>query len=150
MKKWKKRFIIIGILIFAWVFLRVWFNPENRIKHFVNANEENLQEIALAYLSGEKIPSSSERDYYKRVEIWGVQSGEYPVVKFFYSGKGIVPSGVYYGIYYSPDNMPAAVLDEGRMLKPSGKEEWMWSGYGDNGGLTKRIMENWFYFEYWF
>ena len=150
MKKWKKRLIIIGILILAWVFLKVWFNPENRIKHFVNANEKNLQEIALTYLSGEKLPSSSERDYYKGVEVWGVQSGEHPVVKFFYSGKGIVPSGVYYGFYYSPDNVPAAILDVGRMLKPSGKEECMWSGDGDNGGLTIRIMENWFYFESWF
>ena len=150
MTKWKKRLIIIGILILAWVFLRLWFHSEIRIKHFVNSNERNLQEIALTYLSGEKIPSSSERDYYKSVEIWGVQSGEHPVVKFFYSGKGIVPSGVYYGFYYSPDNVPAAILDEGRMLKPSGKEEWMWSGDGDNGGLTKRIMENWFYFESWF
>ena len=150
MKKWKKKLIIIGILILAWIFLKLWFNPETRIKHFVNANEENLKEIALTYLSGEKILSLSERDYYKGVEIWGVQSGEHPVVKFFYRGKGIVPSGVYYGFYYSPNNLPAAILDEGRMLQSSGKEEWTWSGEGDNGGMTKRIGENWFYFESWF
>lgn len=149
MKKWKKSFVIIAVLLLTGSFLRLYFLPERKIIHFVNTNEEALKELALDYLSGEKY-YLGEPVFCKNVEMKGVKNGDHPIVEFYHSGFGIAPSGVYYGFYYSPDNVPVAILDYDSLLKPSGYEEWMWSGAGDNGGMTKRIKENWFYYEAWF
>ena len=149
MKKRHKIFVFIGIILVVGIILKTYFTPETRIISFVKTNEEDLHEIALDYLA-DRILTYGEEQYYKNVEICGVRDSEYPVVEFFYSGKGIVPSGVYYGFYYSPDDEPVAVMDYGRLLTLSGDEEWTWSGSGDNGGRTGRIIENWFYYETWF
>ena len=150
MKKWQKSIFFIGILIITGTFLNLCTNPEIRIKNFVKKYESDLREIAMGYLSGEKYIFLGQEESYKGVKVEGLQDGEYPIVKFFYSGKGIVPSGVYYGFYYSPDDMPVSVMDGGRPLKSLSEDEWEWTGVGDNGGITKRIKENWFYYEAWF
>lgn len=150
MKKWKKSFTIVTILILAGVVLKLCTNPEIRIKNFVSKHESDLQEIAVDYLSGEKYILLGQEESYKGVKIEGLQDGEHPIVKFFYSGKGIVPSGVYYGFYYSPDDMPVPVMDGDRLLTSVSEDEWEWTGIGDNGGRTKRIKPNWFYYEAWF
>ena len=148
MKKWKKHLIIVSTLIIAMLFFKLCTNPELRIRQFVNRHEENLYTIAEPYLEGEKY-FLGEYEIYKGVTVKGLQKEEHPVVEFFYSGKGIVPSGVYYGFYYSPDDVPVAIMDEGCLLTSVAQDEWEWNGYGDNGGRTKRIKENWFYYECW-
>jgi len=150
MKKWKKSLTIVTILILAVVVLKLCTNPEIRIRNFLNKHEEDLQEIARTYLSGEKYILLGQEESYKGVIVKGFQDGEHPVIEFFYSGKGLVPSSVYYGFYYSPDDMPVSVMDGNRPLKSVSEYEWEWTGVGDNGGITKRIKENWFYYEAWF
>ena len=117
MKKWKKSLTIVTILILAGVVLKLCTNPEIRIRNFVSKHESDLREIAMDYLSGEKYILLGQEESYKGVKVQGLQEGEHPIVEFFYSGKGIVPSGVYYGFYYSPDDMPVPVMDGERLLK---------------------------------
>ncbi len=150
MKKWKKSFTIVTILILTGVVLKICTNPEIRIKNFVSKYESDLQEIAVDYLSGEKYTFLGQEEFYKGVKVEGLQDGDHPIVEFFYSGKGIVPSGIYYGFYYSPNDVPVAVMDEERPLQNVSEDEWEWIGIGDNGGRTKRIKPNWFYYEAWF
>ena len=30
------------------------------------------------------------------------------------------------------------------------ENEWTWKGVGDNGGLTRKICDTWYYYEAWF
>ena len=80
----------------------------------------------------------------------GVFQGEQKIVQFYFSGKGLVPSSTYYGFYYSEENTPAAFQNVSEELEPVSENEWTWSDGTDNGGMTKRIVDNWFYYEAWF
>ena len=87
---------------------------------------------------------------FKNVEVDGLFKGEHDIVQFFYSGFGIAPATKYYGFYYSEDDEPAAFQNINITLVEKGKNEWEWSDGTDNGGITIRIKENWFYYEAWF
>lgn len=121
-------------------------NPERNIRSFVKANEAELVEIAEQYLDYEQ----GLDKYYKKVEIDGVFEGEYPIVQFYYSGFGIAPLGTYYGFYYSPDDAVTTYCNEDYPVKMCADGEWEWSGVGDNSGVTKKIQDNWYYYEAWF
>jgi len=56
------------------------------------------------------------------------------VVAFYMGGFGLAPSSVYYGFYYSPEDIPVGT-GEGQLVKAEGDNAgWSWQGYGDNGG----------------
>lgn len=148
MKK-QKRFFAGGLVVVGaallFVVLSMIFcsgNEEKKITKFVTANQTELENIALSCLNWEDAP-----DEYKGVKVEGVYPGEHPIVQFFHSGKGLVPSSVYYGFYYSKDNEPAAYQNIGSELESVSDHEWKWNDGTDNGGLTKRITDCWFYYE---
>lgn len=106
-----------------------------------------MEDIALEHLNGDETVTE-----YKGIEVKGMYSGEHPIVQFYYSGTGIVTSSTYYGFYYSKDDVPAAFQNGAYELVPASDSEWAWEEDEgtDNGGLTKRITDNWFYYEAWF
>ena len=117
-------------------------NKQTKIADFVITNESELESIALNCLDGDETIAE-----YKGVEVGGVYSGEHQIVQFDYSGSGVVPSTTYYGFYYSRDNVPTAFQNAEIELVSASDDEWTWDDGTDNGGLTKRITECWFYYE---
>lgn len=134
--------VILVAILSAFIFSR---NDEKKITDFVIANHTELENIALSYISGDETLAK-----YKGVEVEGVYSGEHQIVQFYHSGAGLVPSTTYYGFYYSKDNVPVAYQNCGYETVPASDNEWMWDDGTDNGGLTKRITDCWFYYEAWF
>ena len=89
-------------------------------------------------------------DSYQDVRVDGVFSGDERIVQFFYNGFGLAPASKYYGFYYAESGEPAAYQNTDYPLTAT-EDGWSWSAGGtDNGGLTRRITGNWFYYEAWF
>ncbi len=149
MKAKKKGIAIIfsgaGIVLLAALFFHFMGDYEGRINHFVKSNETALEEIALDQLGG--VETVSE---YQGAKIEGVCSGEHKIVQFFSGGFGLVPSSTYYGFYYSEDDVPVAYANSNNKLTVVSDNEWAWDDGTDNGGITKKISEHWYYYEAWF
>ncbi|MEA4814297.1 MAG: hypothetical protein VB112_05285 [Oscillospiraceae bacterium] len=145
MKKRNKIIVAVLLVILAIYAIKFISNPERRIKNFVNQNSEELVTVAEAYLN-----SDTRTKTYKGVEVEQVFRGDNDIVQFYYCGVGIVPASKYYGFYYSPDDVPTAYQNTNYSLSAVSDDEWEWSDGTDNGGRTKRIMKNWFYYEAWF
>jgi hypothetical protein len=142
----RNKIIIVAMLIFLTICtVRFISSPEYKIKNFVNQNSEELATIAESYLNSDVTIKT-----YKGIEVEQVFKGENDIVQFYYSGVGIVPATKYYGFYYSPDDVPVAYQNVKCKLSSVSDNEWKWSDGTDNGGRTKKLMKNWFYYEAWF
>lgn len=142
------RLLILGIgviLITGLSALVLGGNDEKKITDFVVTNRTELENIAIEFLSGDEKTTS-----YKGVEVEGVYFGEHPIVQFFYSGKGIVPASTHSGFYYSKDDVPVSFQNSEYELEAASNGEWKWDDGTDNGGVTKRITDGWFYYKVWF
>ena len=139
----KRLYVLLLVAIFGMIVLKIVFNPYAKISRFVNHNEGNLRASCEFYL---------EQDYVNKEDahVMGIYRGENKIVQFFYSGKGITPAGVYYGFYYSPDDIPVPYCNGKEELKMVSEDEWTWEDVGDNGGRIRKIRDNWYYYEAWF
>lgn len=145
MKKWNRIIIAAALIALTICAVRYIFNPERRIKSFVNQNSKELAAIAEAYLN-----SDTTTKIYKGIKVEQVFRGNHDIVQFYYGGFGIAPASKYYGFYYSPDDVPTAYQNVNCRLSVISEDEWGWFDSTDNGGRTIRIMKNWFYYEAWF
>lgn len=84
------------------------------------------------------------------VKATGIYKGDTDIVQYDFSGKGIAPASIYYGFYYSPDDIPVPYDNADYDLELKSADEWTWDGVGDNGGIIRKICENWYYYEAWF
>ena len=73
--------------------------------------------------------------------------GEHKMVEFMIDGDGVIPPAPYYGFYYSPDDVPLAFQNINVSLTEYAENEWKWTAEGDNHGITKKIINRWYYFE---
>ena len=145
----KKRIIIaifsVLVLIAVLCGFLAFQSPERRISRFVTENQADLEQLAAECLEGGTVPDS-----YQDVRVDGVFSGDERIVQFFYNGFGLAPASKYYGFYYAESGEPAAYQNTDYPLTET-EDGWSWSAGGtDNGGLTRRITGNWFYYEAWF
>lgn len=145
MKKWNKIILAATFIFLAIYAVKFISNPEYRIKSFINQNSEELVTIAESYLNSDIAIKN-----YKGVEVEQVFRGKNDIVQFYFGGVGIAPASKYYGFYYSPDDVPAVYQNVSCKLSPISDDEWEWSDGTDNGGRTKKLMKNWFYYEAWF
>ena len=141
----KKTCILLLVAIFGVVILKSLFNPYMKIARYVNHNEGNLRASCEFYLD-QKYVNKADTE----IDVMGIYGGEHKIVQFFYSEKGIAPSGVYYGFYYSPDDIPVPYCNGDEELKMVSEDEWIWEEVGDNGGRIRKIRDNWYYYEAWF
>ena len=141
----KKIGILLLIAIFGVIILKSLFNPYAKIARYVNHNEGNLRASCEFYLE-QKYVNKADTE----IDVMGIYGGEHKIVQFFYSGKGIAPAGVYYGFYYSPDDIPVPYCNGKEELKKVSEDEWTWEEVGDNGGRIRKIRDNWYYYEAWF
>ena len=68
------------------------------------------------------------------------------IVQFSTGGKGLAPSSIYIGFYYSKNDTPAS-FQNAYSLEKVGKNKWEWNDVGDNHGTTIKIRDNWYYFD---
>ncbi len=134
---------IIGIILAAvLIIVLLPKNAEEKISDFVIENQIDLEAIALEQLDG-----NNDTNSYKQAKVDGVFNS---IVQFSYSSFGITPAFKYCGFYYSQDGNPSAFQGVEVSLEQVSNNEWKWSDGTDNGGLTKKITDNWFYYEAWF
>ena len=74
--------------------------------------------------------------------------GEHPMDEFFF-GSSLLHGRQYYGCYYSPDDVPLGFQNTAVTLVPDGADCWTWRAEGDNRGMTKKLTNNWYYYEAW-
>lgn len=141
----KKRCLIFLVVISFYIVSKVLFNPYAKISRYVNHNEGNLRALCEFYLEQNPVNKADTE-----INVMGIYGGEYKIVQFFYSGKGIVPASIYYGFYYSPDDIPVPYCNGNEELEMVSEDEWTWKDVGDNGGKIRKIQDNWYYYEAWF
>lgn len=141
----KKMCLIFLVVISVYIVSKVLFNPYAKISRYVNHNEGNLRASCEFYLEQNHVNKADTE-----IDVMGIYGGEYKIVQFFYSGKGIVPASIYYGFYYSPDDIPVPYCNGNEELEMVSEDEWTWKDVGDNGGKLRKIQDNWYYYEAWF
>lgn len=135
----------IVIALLAVLFFHFMGDHEQRIERFVTSNQAALEKIALDQLSGKGTAGE-----YQGVKVEGVLPGEHKIVQFLFDAAGFVPSSTYYGFYYSEDDVPVAYANADNALTTVSEKEWAWDDGTDNGGVTKKIAEHWYYYKAWF
>ncbi|MFI3327148.1 MAG: hypothetical protein R3Y35_13410 [Clostridia bacterium] len=145
MKNKKNIIIISAIFILIISFAIVFSNTKNNINNFVLNNQDELLSISNTCLNGGVI-----EEKFKKAKLDGVFYGENDIVQFTYSSTGLAPSSKYYGFYYSENNTPVAFQNADIALTEISDDNWEWTDGTDNGGITTKIEENWFYYEAWF
>ncbi len=147
MKKLKLFWVILPLVAVLLIFVPLSIDKdiESEITAFVISNQEDLLEVSLQHLDGDTALQT-----FKTAKIDGVFGDEQLIVQFSQSTAGIAPSSRYFGFYYSVDNLPVAFQGAPNPLIRVSDEVWEWSDEADNGGITKKILENWYYYEAWF
>lgn len=129
--------IVLGLVIIITVFM----NPERRIFFMVEKNQTEYEAVAVQLLS------TGEPMEVKGVGNIKVLMGDHAMVDFYVTGFGLAPSSTYYGFFYSPDDVPLAIWNIDVELTEYAEDEWKWTEYGDNRGVTKKIVDGWYYYE---
>ena len=105
-------------------------------------NEGNLRVSCEFYLEQNHVNKAGTE-----IDVMGIYGGEYKIVQFYYSGKGIAPASVYYGFYYSPQNKPITIMavsgekeefENGYRIQDPGNEDWYY---------TEKITDNFYFYE---
>lgn len=139
MKKKNTALITGAFLTFATALI-VWNaksnTPEHRAAQFVSKNGSSFSELAD---SGQAVPAALDGI---TIHTW---SGDHLMYEFLL-GTGI-GDRQYWGVYYSPDDVPLPFQNAGVPLSANGPEAWTWRAEGDDHGATKKITAKWYYFE---
>lgn len=136
MKK-KGWILVLAFVIGAALFLNT---PERRTMGYFRIHQEELTQAAARWQRGEELSF----DPRLTVNIW---EGEHEIVEYIVVSRGLIPSGSYYGFFYSPDGVPVSFQNSGEELKRLGQYAWSWQGEGDNCGYIELIVPQWYYFE---
>lgn len=126
---WTAAAAAAAVLVISAVLLR----PENRVKRFVSEHHAALEQ---AYQT-EAVPAGIG---YQSFNFW---DGDHPMLEILL----FTHRGAYCGCYYSPDDVPLPFQNAEVGLTQTGETEWTWREKGDNHGTTRKIMDNWYYFE---
>jgi len=150
----------IGILTFGQLNADV---KESQLTKYVNENYQELEamseELLAKYQDDDLQLFVGENGYWTMVEspdenIQSIMLGEdengHRFIQYGFKSTGNVVSGRSYDIVYSPDDVPVSkwYSSEYKMEK-TGDIEWTWDGYGDNGGLIRKIRDKFYLCEDW-
>ncbi len=136
MKKRKWIWITVALIVMVAVFLLN--SPKFRANLFVALYHEDVEEGLRMH---EGVPGDDVVFLgYRSVNTW---DGEHPMTEFIIMTRG----DTYYGVYYSPDDVPVAFQNVPAELTQDGHDYWVWKAEGDNHGATSKIQDHWYYFE---
>lgn len=133
-KKSAYMFILCAALLITVIF--GLSSPEKRAAGFVERNGDAFAELVR---SNQVIPSTWGK---QTIEIWDEEHLMYE----FVLGHGFGDKQ-YWGVYYSPDDVPLPFQNTDIQLSATDKNSWVWQSDGDNHGKTKKITDRWYYFE---
>ncbi len=127
--------ILVAIVIVAVVLVN---SPIFRGNLFVKLYHEDVEEGLRMHagVPGDDVVFLG----YRSVNSW---EGEHPMTEFIIMARG----DTYYGVYYSPDDVPLAFQNVDVALTQDGHDYWVWKAEGDNHGATSKIQDCWYYFE---
>lgn len=137
MKK-KTCLIVILLLITAALALCVTCvnATEYRAARFVNKNGTDFSALVA---QGQPLPAALDGI---RIDIWRNEHISYE----FLLGTG-VGDRQYWGVYYSPDDVPLPFQNADVALSPVDEACWTWQTEGNDHGTTRKIADQWYYFE---
>lgn len=137
LKKAHFMLLLFAILVLSVVaFAILSSTPEKKSKQFV---EQHANSFSALLDSGQSIPSTWDG---QTVDVW---TGDHVMYEFTLgSGMG---DRQYWGVYYSPDDVPLSFQNTDVPLSTHGDGIWTWHTEGDNHGTTKKITDKWYYFE---
>jgi len=118
-------------------------SKETEIAAYIVNNQDTLTTMASAILDSgsETVPLI---DGVNDVTCW---NGADSCVAFQYYSIGFGDSvGTHYGFYYSPQDIPSAYGAQDIVLV-SRDNGWSWTDADNSSGYTKKIMDNWYYYE---
>lgn len=98
-------------------------------------------EIETAYQAGNMPEQFGNQSY----SLWNKDDS--PKIEFILGGSGFGSSTNYYGCYYTPNDTPSAFQSGKMPLELQSNGSWLWTGEGDNRGMTEKIHDHWYYFE---
>ena len=130
-------FAVIAVLVLGLVC------KNQLIRAYVRLFHEDLETYAEELLAD----GARRSDRYGR---W--KTSCYPedgMVEFSTGGFGLAPSAVYRGFYYSRDNthqLFSAAYEAETAMEIDGDEAF-WTDGTDNHGTSRRLRENWFWYE---
>ena len=131
--------VIISIILLI-VIVRTINSPESVTMRYFNAHIEELKAESIEYENNGRISASID---IKR-SIW---CGEHTIIEYTILSKGFASSSQYYGVFYSPDDVPVSFQNSNIALVQLSNDVWEWKEAGDNRGLVKKMEDNWYYFE---
>ena len=125
------------VLVFAVLILSAWyFSPEEKAARFAKNSASSFCELIE---NAQPLPSNFNG---AKVDVWNEKHAMYQ----FTLGYGIGDTQ-YFGVYYSPDNVPLPFQNADIPLVSHDKKGWVWRSEGDNYGATNKITDKWYYFE---
>jgi len=142
----KKIPLYIPIIMIVMVVLLCRYDlksKESEITSYIRKNHEELNLMATTALhSGTDGITLIEG--INRLDCW---TGEDTLVDFQYYSVGLgEKAGTRYGFYYSPQDVPMAY--EAQNVELIAEEDgWSWVFEGESRGFTKKLMDNWYYYE---
>ena len=116
--------------------LYLFNSPEQKAERFVKVNGLTFYDLVNI---NQQIPTTLDGI---KVDVW---SGEHTMYEFLL-GTGMGDTQ-YWGVYYSPDDVPLPYQNTDVSLIADDDGSWTWQTDGDNHGTTKKIIEKWYYFE---
>jgi hypothetical protein len=118
-------------------------SKEREVSSYVLKNRETLTHMAsTALYKGSESVALIEG--VNDVSCWD-GSGSYVDFNYYSIGIGST-KGIHYGFYYSPEDTPAAYGAQDVILDHD-ENGWSWNSGDDSYGYTKKIMDNWYYYE---
>ena len=117
-------------------------SKESELAAYILNNQETLTFMASSALDRGS-DSVQLIDGVNGISCWSGTDG-YVDFKYYSIGLGSA-LGTHYGFYYSPDDRPSAYGGSDVNLI-SGDNGWTWTD-GEAYGFTKKIMDNWYYYE---
>ncbi len=124
---------------------------EKKIVELVKEDKQNIIKKSKEMIEANENYKSLHNEY-GSFNIDGVYSNkDNIIVQYSYKGIGIASNSKYYGIYYSEKDLPSSYQNRSIDIEKFGNKAWRWSEAStDNGGITKKIFDNIYYYEAWF
>lgn len=118
-------------------------SKDAEITEYILKNQNILTQMAVTALDSGS-DSVQLIDGVHDISFW---SGNDAVVEFTYYSVGFgSASGMHYGFYYSPKDVPTAYGDQ-EITLIAAENGWTWTGEDNSYGFTKKIMDHWYYYE---
>ena len=127
--------LLIAVLIFSGV-----YTAKRRTIGYVESNLPALEDFAAQVRGG-----SPDADSYNGWRVSFIP--EYDMVDFLVGSKGLVPSGIYYGFYYSHVDSVGGHIQQNRTLREYGRGFMIEENDSENREYVEKIADGWYWYE---